>query len=51
MLDESMVEQRRLAIADRFTPEELIEALGVTTDEVFDRFTDECLELKLEDFE
>lgn len=49
MLDEELVDDRRRLIADRLTPEELIELLGVTTEEVFDRFRDECLDLDPED--
>jgi len=36
-------------LCDRFTPEELIEILGVSVEEVFDRFQDECMALDLED--
>lgn len=49
MLDDSAVEHRKAVLCDRFTPEELIELLGVTTEEVFERFRDECLELQWED--
>lgn len=49
MLDSGLVEQRRRVLCDRFTPEELIELLGVSTEEVVDRFLDECLELNLEE--
>ena len=47
MLDETAVDELRFMICDRLTPEELIEALGVTTEMVFDRFKDEVLELDL----
>lgn len=36
-------------ICDRYTPEELIELLGVTVEEVFDRFQDEVMNLDLEE--
>lgn len=49
MLDSYQVERLREHLSDRFTPEELIELLGVTTEQVFDRFLEECLELNLED--
>lgn len=49
MLDESAVEHRRAVLCDRFTPDELIELLGVSVEEVFERFRDECLELSWED--
>lgn len=31
-------------LCDRFTPDELVELLGVTTEEVFNKFLDECIE-------
>jgi len=49
LLDQSQVDQLRATLADRFTPEELIELLNVTTEDVFDRFVDQCLELDLEE--
>lgn len=44
-----MFEDVRELICDRYTPEELIELLGVTVEEVFDRFKDEVLALDLEE--
>lgn len=51
MLDGEQVEQRCRLLCDRFTPEELIELLGVSTQDICDRFLDECLELKSEDIQ
>jgi hypothetical protein len=42
-------EDFRNFICDRFTPEELIEFLGVTVEEVFEAFYDKCYEIDLED--
>lgn len=49
MIDETAVDELKYLICDRLTPEELIEALGVTTADVFDRFFEEVLELDLGD--
>jgi hypothetical protein len=49
MLNFERVERLREMLCDRFTAEELVELLCLTTEQVFDRFTDECLELRLED--
>lgn len=49
MLNETAVDELKYLICDRLTPEELIEALGVTTADVFDRFFEEVLELDLGD--
>ena len=49
MTDQQLINERRSILCDRLTPEELIELLGVTTEEVFDKFTDECLEIDLDD--
>lgn len=49
MLDGEQVEQRCQLLCDRFTPEELVELLGLSTREIVDHFLDECLELNLED--
>lgn len=51
MLDNDQVEQWKRILCDRFSPEELIEFLGVTTEDVFDKFLDECLELDPEEME
>lgn len=45
MVDGQAVADLRAILTDRFTPEELIELLNVTTADVFDRFLDECLEV------
>jgi hypothetical protein len=47
MLDEVAINELKLILCDRLTPEELIEALGVTTADVFERYLDEVLELDL----
>jgi hypothetical protein len=49
MLDQAIVEELKFMICDRLTPEELIEALGVTTEQVFEAFLDKCLELDLDE--
>jgi hypothetical protein len=49
MLDPDLVEERRVLLCDRFTPEELILLINVTVEQVFDRFFDECLELDMEE--
>lgn len=49
MIDETAVDELKYLICDRLTPEELIEALGVSTADVFDRFFEEVLELDLGD--
>lgn len=43
------VNELRQRLIDRFTPEELIEALGVETGDVFDAFFDRCVEKNWED--
>ena len=50
MLDQRLIDQLRMLVADRYTPEELIELLGVSTEEVFDMFIDQVLELPREVF-
>lgn len=47
MIDDTMVTELKLIVCDRYTPEELIELLGVSTGEVFERFYDEVLELNI----
>lgn len=44
MLDYSNVENLLAAIDDKYTPEELVEILGLTNQDVFDKFLDEILE-------
>ena len=44
-----MFEDVKYMICDRYTPEELIELLGVTVEEVFERFRDEVMQLDLEE--
>jgi hypothetical protein len=51
MLDQDKVNQWRQVLIDRLTPEELIELLGVSVEDIFERFLDECLELDPEDIE
>ena len=43
MLDNDKVDALLVLLRDRFTPEELCEILGLTVDDLFDRFTDEIL--------
>jgi hypothetical protein len=47
VLDETAIDELKFMICDRLTPEELIEVLGMSTADVFDRFRDEILELDL----
>lgn len=47
MIDADAVADLKAILCDRFTSEELIEVLGVSSAEVFERFFDECLELDL----
>lgn len=49
MIDEEQADRLKTILVDRFTPEELIELLNVTTEDVFDRFFEQCLELDLEE--
>jgi hypothetical protein len=49
LLDQSAIEDLKAILCDRYTPEELIELLGVDVQMVFERFLDECLELNLEE--
>lgn len=49
LLDQTAIEDLKAALCDRYTPEELIEILGVSGETVFDRFLDEFLELDLEE--
>jgi hypothetical protein len=48
MLDNESVDAWKQLLCNRFTAEELIELLGVSVEEVFERFLDECLELDRE---
>lgn len=43
MLDGDSVDQLRSAISDRYTAEELVEILGLSTEDIFDRFVEEVL--------
>jgi hypothetical protein len=45
MLDGSQVDDLCMMLSDRYSPEELIEVLGVTTQDVFERFMEECIEI------
>lgn len=47
MLDDNAITELKFMICDRLTPEELIEALGVSTESVFERYLEEILELDL----
>lgn len=44
MISDFEAEELRQKLIDRFTPEELIEALNVSVDLIFDNFYDECLD-------
>ncbi len=48
MLDGKQIDDLCMMLCDRLTPEELIEYLGVTTQDVFARFQDECIEIDWE---
>ena len=48
MIDETKIDELRLRLCDRFTPDELIDLLGVSTEQVFERFLEECMELEWE---
>jgi hypothetical protein len=39
----------RFAVCDRFTAEELVEMLGLTAEQIFDAFEDQCHKLDPED--
>lgn len=43
MLDNEKVNELLLILQDRFTAEELCEILGLTVEDLFDKFTDEIL--------
>ena len=43
LLDQDSVNQLCEMISDRFTAEELVEILGLTTEDVFNRYIEECL--------
>jgi antitoxin component of RelBE/YafQ-DinJ toxin-antitoxin module len=43
MLDEGQIEHLRSVLNDRFTAEEVCEALGLTVDDLFDNFQDKVL--------
>lgn len=45
MLDQDKVEEWKRVLCDRFTPEELIELLGVSVEDVFEAFLDQCLNI------
>lgn len=47
MLDQDLITEVKFMICDRLTPEELCEALGVTTSDIFEAFLERCLELDL----
>ena len=43
MIDDDSVNELRSLILDRFTAEELCEILQLETEDIFDRFMEECL--------
>lgn len=47
MLNETAIDELKFMICDRLTAEELVEALGVSTADVFDRFLEEILDMDL----
>jgi hypothetical protein len=49
MIDDTKLTELRNILCDRFSAEELVELLGLSTFEVFDRFTDECMEIDIKD--
>ena len=49
MIDQELVDERRLYLCDRYTAEELVSLLDISTESVFDRFFDECLDLDMEE--
>lgn len=48
MVDQDKITDTMLMLMDRLTPEELVEMLGLTTKEVFERFEEECMEVDWE---
>lgn len=48
MIDEAAVDLFIKMICDRYSPEELIELLGVSTADICQRFYDEVLELDID---
>jgi len=51
MLDSNRIDEWRKIVCDRLTAEELVELLCLKTEDIFDRFFEECLELTPEDLE
>lgn len=49
MLDQEQVETWKQLLCNRYTPEELVEILGVSVEDVFERFLEECLSLNPEE--
>lgn len=45
MLDQDKVNDLYIALEDKLTAEELCELLGLTVEDLFDKFTDEILEI------
>lgn len=43
MIDSDMVDELRAMLVDRFTPEDLCEILGITVEDLFERFNEEVL--------
>lgn len=50
LVDEDTVETLIAFLDERFTPEELTEVLGITNDDIFDRFRDKILEHDWSDY-
>lgn len=44
LVDEDAVDTLLAFLDERFTPDELTELLGITNDDIFDRFRDKILE-------
>lgn len=44
MIDGAAVDDLIAFLDEKFTPEELVEELGVTNDDIFDKFLDKILE-------
>jgi len=50
LVDEDAVDTLLSFLDERFTPEELTELLGITNDDIFDRFRDKILEYDWEEY-
>lgn len=45
VIDNDEINQLMLKLSDRLTPTELVDILGVSTEEVFEAFLDQCIEI------